>query len=124
MDDVRTRVVDLVDRMTGDGAEPVFLVADLFGAEVIYRTQGPVSFERFMGSVIDAVSSCTNSVDAFACSETRIVAVLAGVTRIRTFSFIDKLQHVLPLLSQSFDCDLDPQFDLIAYDPKAGAAGI
>jgi hypothetical protein len=48
--------------------------------------------------------------------EERIVAILAGFDRLRTFAMIEKLRRGLPLLAQSFDCFLRPEFDVLEYD--------
>ena len=124
MDDFRSQLTALIDEMVAAGQEPSFLVADLQGIDHIKKAHGEESFEKFRAAAVDAITSAGRGCDAFTYGDDRIVAVLAGFGRLQTFSMIDKLRRGLPLLAQSFDCMLTPQFDILEYDASAGAGGV
>jgi hypothetical protein len=45
-------------------------------------------------------------------------------TRLKTFSLIDKLRRTIPLVGQSFDCFLRPNFDVLEYDDATGIGAL
>ena len=123
MDDFRSQIATTIDAMTELSIEPVFVVIDLWGAEDVKRVLGPESMQQLRDGAIDSVANtCGGAV--FAYTEFRLVAILPGPTRLKTFALIQKLTHALPLLGQSFDCILRPDFDVLDYDPQGGVAGI
>ena len=124
MDDFRSQLTALIDEIVAAGQQPSFLVADLQGIDYIKRAHGQESFDTFRGAAVDAITSAGHGCDAFTYGDDRIVAVLAGFGRLQTFSMIDKLRRSLPLLAQSFDCMLAPEFDLLEYDASTGVGGI
>jgi len=124
MDDFRSQLSSLVDAMLEQGVEPVFLVVDLPGIEQIKRSHGADSLAMFRQTAIDAVVSAGHGCDAFSYGEERLVAILPGFDRLKTFAIIEKLRRGLPLLAQSFDCYLRPDFDVLEYDPATGIAGL
>jgi hypothetical protein len=124
MDDFRSQLTALIDEIVAAGQEPSFLVADLEGIDHIKKAHGAESFDKFRGAAVDAITSAGRGCDAFTYGDDRMVAVLVGFGRLQTFSMIDKLRRSLPLLAQSFDCTLAPQFDIIEYDAEAGVGGI
>ncbi len=124
MDDFRSQLAAAVDAMLEQGVQPVFLVADLSGIAHIKRMHGADSLATFRQAAIDAIVSAGHGCEAFSYGEERIVAILAGFDRLRTFAMIEKLRRGLPLLAQSFDCFLRPEFDVLEYDEAAGVAGL
>jgi hypothetical protein len=121
MEDFRAQLRDLIEALQAEGVTPAFLVVDLPGAEEIKRVQGPDSMERFKDGAIRAVVSATGGADAFTYGDERVVVVLgAGWERLKTFALIQKLRRVMPMLGQSFDCYIAPEFDVIEYDPATG----
>jgi hypothetical protein len=124
MDDFRTRLSPLVDAMLSASIAPVFLVVDLVGAEYIKRQSGPESLGKFHEAAVDAVASASRGGAALSYGEDRIVGILPGHDRLKTFAIIEKLRRALPMLGQSFDCILQPEFDVLEYDAVAGIAGL
>jgi hypothetical protein len=123
MDDFRTQLKTVIDAMAETGIEPVFLVIDLWGAEDVKRNQGAESLQKFRDATMDAMTNACGG-EAFAYGEYRVVGILPGPTRLKTFALIQKLQRALPLLGQSFDCILHPEFDVLEYDATSGVAGV
>jgi hypothetical protein len=124
MNDFRSQLGAVIDEMVAQNIEPVFLVVDLEGIDYIKRIHGVESVEKFREAAIGTITSAGRGCDAFTYGEDRIVAILAGFDRLRTFALIDRLRRALPLLSQSFDCVLQPDFDVLEYDAKTGVAGV
>jgi GGDEF domain-containing protein len=124
MEDFRTQLTACIDAILAEGSTPVFLVVDLEGAAQIKRTYDLDALDRFRAAASDAVSSAGGGCDTFTYGEERIIAVLAGVDRLKSFSIADKLRRGLPLLGQSFDAILHVEFDFIDYDPATGVAGL
>ncbi len=125
MDDFRTQLRGVIEEMVAAGIEPVFLVCDLDGTDYIKRTHGIESLNTFLESAITAVVSASEGADAFTYGESRIVVILGtGYDRLKTFALIQKLRRVIPLLGQSFDCFLRPEFDVIEYDEQTGVSGV
>ena len=124
MDDFRTQLSAVIDEMLARGVEPVFMVVELEGMEDIKRTQGAESVEKFRAGAIGAITTAGHGCDAFSYGEDRIVAVLGGFDRLRTFAMADKLRRGLPFLAQSFDCTIQPEFEILEYDASTGVAGL
>ena len=124
MDDFRTQLNAIVEPILTEGIEPVFLVVDLIGAEYMKRQHGAESLEKFHTAAADAISGAAHGGAAISYGEGRIVAVLPGHDRLKTFALIEKLRRALPMLSQSFDCVLQPEFDVLEYEPGTGIAGV
>ena len=124
MDDFRSNLTTAVDELTTAGKEPVLLVVELVGIEDIKRTQGIASFEKFRTSAAEAVSGAAEDCATFTYGETRIGALLPGYARLKTFALIERLKRALPLLAQSYDCTIAPEFDLAEYSPETGVAGL
>jgi hypothetical protein len=124
MDDFRSQLAAVVDDMLAQGVQPMFLVADLAGVEHIKRVHGIESLATFREAAIGAIVSAGQGCEAFSYGEERIVAILAGFDRLKTFAMIDKLRRGLPLLAQSFDCHLRPEFDVVEYDASTGIPGL
>ncbi len=124
MDDFRTQLTAVIDGLLARGAEPVFLVVDLPGVDYIKKTHGEESLAKFKDAATNAIASAGRGCDAFSYGEDRIVAILEGFDRLRTFAMADKLRRGLPFLAQSFDFILQPEFDILEYDPLQGVAGL
>jgi hypothetical protein len=124
MDDFRSQLSSLVDAMMAEGVQPVFLVVDLDGIEQIKRTHDAESVATFRQTAIGAVVSAGHGCEAFSYGDERVVAILPGFDRLKTFAVIEKLRRGLPLLAQSFDCYLRPEFDVLEYDAAAGIPGL
>ncbi len=124
MEDFRTQLTACIDGILAEGSTPVFLVVDMEGAGQIKRTYDLEALDRFRDAACNAVSSAGGGCDVFTYGEERIIAVLEGVDRLKSFSIADKLRRGLPLLGQSFDAILHVEFDFIDYDPVTGVAGL
>ncbi len=124
MDDFRTQLSQVLDAMLAAGTEPVLLVVDLVGAEYIKRQHGAESLATFQAATADAIVGAAPGAAALPYGEGRIVGVLPGHSRLKTFALIDKLSRALPMLAQSFDCILQPEFDVLEYDPATGIASV
>ena len=123
MDDFRSQLNEIVDAMLEQNIEPVVLVVDLWGSEYIKRHRGAESADQFR----EAAGNCITNIcggGAFVYGEQRIVGVMPAPNRIKTFAFIQKLQRSLPLVAQSYDCILQPEFDVLEFEPSGGVAGI
>jgi len=124
MDDFRTQLTALVDEILAAGVQPVFLVVDLLGALEIKRTHDAETLDRFRQTAADAIHTAGDNCETFSYGDERVVAVLTGMDRLRSFAMVEKLRRSLPLLAQSFDCALQPDFDFIEYDERAGVSGL
>ena len=125
MDEFRSQLRDLIDSFAAEGVVPTFIVVDLEGADQIKSAQGRESLDKFKEATIRAVVSATNGADSFTYGDDRVVAVLgAGWDRLRTFAMIEKLRRTIPLLGQSFDCYLRPEFDVFEYDEQGGIGAV
>ncbi|MEX2246913.1 MAG: hypothetical protein WEC75_09505 [Dehalococcoidia bacterium] len=125
MDDFRNQLAAVVDAMRAAGTLPAFLIIDLEGAGELKRIHGVESLDKFRDATVNAVSAAAGGCDTFTYGDARIVVILdAGFDRLKTFALIDRLRRALPFLSQSFDCLLTPEFDVIEYDEEQGVAGI
>ena len=124
MDDFRSQLTTVIDEMLARGMEPVFLVVDLPGIDYIKKAHGDESLVKFKDAATNAISSAGRGCDAFSYGEDRIVAILEGFDRLRTFAMADKLRRGLPFLAQSFDVVLVPEFDILEYDRLQGVAGL
>jgi hypothetical protein len=126
MDDFRSQLTALIDHIRDLGDQPLFLIVDLEGAEEIKRTRGVDSLEQFKQSAITIVSQATEGADAFTYGDESLVAILtaAQFDRLKTFALIQKLRRSIPLLGQSYDCFLRPEFDVLEYDPQSGVPGL
>jgi hypothetical protein len=124
MDDFRTELTALVDAMRADGIEPAFLVVDLDGIDYLKRSRGSESADNFRLAATGAISAAAGDCDTFSYGDERVVAILPGFSRLKTFALIDRLQRALPLLGQSYDCALRAAFDVLEYDAAQGVPGI
>jgi hypothetical protein len=124
MEDFRTQLSACIDEMLAQGLQPVFLVVDLEGAGQIKRMYDAEALERFRESACSAISSAGGDCDTFSYGEERIIAVLAGIDRLKSFAIAEKLRRGMPLLGQSFDAALHVEFDFIDYDAATGIPGL
>ena len=126
MEDFRAQLGEVIEHMTEAGARPLFLVCDLDGIADMKKTHGAESVTKFHQAAIAALVNAANGADAFTYGEARIVAILDGreYDRLRTFALIQKLRRVIPMLGQSFDAFLQPEFDAIEYDAQTGLGGV
>ena len=126
MEDFRSQLGQVLDTMIAGGQTPMFLVCDLDGVEDMKKTHGPESLEKFHQAAIAAMVSTTGGADAFTYGETRLVAILVAedYDRLKTFALIQKLRRVIPMLGQSFDAFLQPDFDVIEYDAESALSGV
>lgn len=126
MDDFRQQLTAVLDTFLAEGGEPIFLVVDLEGVGDIKDAHGEESLRKFKLAAVDAVVAATRGADAFTYGEDRVVAILDGrdYDRLRTFALIQKLRKAIPLLGQSFDCFLRPDFDTIEYRADVGVSGL
>ncbi|HEU5479259.1 MAG TPA: hypothetical protein VFU90_05470 [Candidatus Tumulicola sp.] len=124
MDDFRTELTAVVDEMRAAGIEPTFLVVDLDGIGYVKQARGAESADTFRASATDAIAAAAGGCDTFRYGEERIVAILPGYTRLKTFALIERLRRALPLLGQSFDCPLQVEFDVLEYDEQHGVPAL
>jgi hypothetical protein len=126
MDEFRTQLRNLIDAMRADGVEPAFLVVDLEGAaQIKIKARGIDSLDNFKDAAVRTVVNATGGADAFTYGDDRVVAILGGdFGRLKTFAVIEKLRRAIPLLGQSFDCYLRPNFDVIEYDEATGIGAL
>jgi hypothetical protein len=124
MDDFRTQLRDVIDGMLAAGVTPIFLVADLEGAAEIKRVRDQDSLDKFMQAATTAITAVAPDADTFTYGDERIVAIMPELPRLTTFALIDRLRRALPLLGQSFDCTIYPEFDVLDYDPQTGVSGL
>ena len=124
MDDFRPRLTEIVDAMLAANIEPVFLVVDLLGVEYIKRQHGVESLEKFHVAAVEAIQGASQGGAALSYGEGRIVAILPGHGRLKTFAIVEKLRRAMPMLAQSFDCILQPDFDVQEYEAGTGIGGV
>lgn len=124
MDDFRAHLEAAVDAVLAQGLKPVFLVVELGGAADIKRVHGADSVAKFREAATGAVVAAGGGCESFTYGEERVIAILPGYDRLKTFAIIEKLRRSLPYLAQSFDCFLHPEFDLIEYDLTTGIGGV
>ncbi len=110
--------------MLAAGIEPVFLVVELLGAEYLRPQLGGESLSKFHTAVADAIVSAARGGAALSYDDTCIIGILPGPDRLKTFALIEKLRRALPIQAQSFDCVLQPDFDVLEYDPGTGIGGV
>lgn len=125
MEDFRSQLKGVIDAMLAEGNTPAFLVIDLAGVEEIKRARDAESLQQFYQSAIDTVVAATHGADAFTYGEDRLVAILGpDHDRLKSFALIQKLRRAMPLLGQSYDCFLRPEFNIIEYDAATGVGGL
>lgn len=124
MDEFRAHLTAAVDALLAQGVTPVFLVVELVGAGEIKRVHGAESLATFRDTATGAVVSAGHGCESFTYGDERVVAILPGFDRLKTFAIIEKLRRGLPYLAQSFDCVLHPEFDVIEYDATLGVGGV
>lgn len=124
MDDFRAHLEAAVDTVLAQGLKPVFLVVELVGATDIRRVHGADSLAKFRETATGAIVAAGGGCDSFTYGEERVVAILPGFDRLKTFATIEKLRRGLPYLAQSFDFVLHPEFDVIEYDLTTGIGGV
>ncbi len=124
MDDFRPRLTEIVDAMLAANIEPVFLVVDLLGVEYIKRQHGVESLETFHEAAVEAIGGASQGGAALSYGEGRIIAILPGHGRLKTFAIVEKLRRAMPMLAQSFDCILQPDFDVLEYEAGTGIGGV
>ena len=124
MDDFRGHLTEAVDALLAQGVKPVFLVVELGGAGDIKRVHGADSLATFREAATGAIVAACGGCESFTYGEERVVAILPGFDRLKTFAIIEKLRRGLPYLAQSFDCMLHPEFDVIEYDLSTGIGGV
>ena len=78
----------------------------------------------FRDAACGAIEGASQGGAALAYGEGRIVGILPGHSRLKTFAIIEKLRRALPMLAQSFDCILQPDFDVLEYAEGTGIAGV
>lgn len=124
MDDFRAQLSQAVDAMLTKNIEPVFLVVDLIGVEYMKRQHGVEGLDKFRDAACGTIEGASQGGAALAYGEGRIVGILPGHSRLKTFAIIEKLRRALPMLAQSFDCILQPDFDVLEYEEGTGIAGV
>lgn len=124
MDDFRAALALQVDALLAEGVEPIFLFVDLVGAEQLRLSRDTEALPRFRETCMATLSGAAGDAPTFAYGDTRIVALLGGYDRLKTFALIEKMRRTIPLLSQSYDTIVMPEFDTIEYDESAGITGI
>ncbi len=124
MDDFRAQLSHVVEAMIAANVEPVFLVVDLIGVEYVKRQHGAESLDKFHEAASGAIEGASQGGTAISYGEGRIVGILPGHGRLKTFAIIEKLRRALPMLAQSFDCILQPDFDVLEYEEGTGIAGV
>ncbi len=124
MDDFRAHLEAAVDAVLAQGLKPVFLAVELGGAADIKRVHGADSLLKFREAASGAIVAAGGGCEYFTYGEERVVAILPGFDRLKTFAIIEKLRRGLPYLAQSFDCVLHPEFDVVEYDLATGIGGV
>ena len=125
MDDFRKELTAVVEELVAAGATPIFLMVDLVGAEYLRQSaKDPEALSRFRETCMASLSGAAGNASVFSYGEIRIVAILQGFDRLKTFALVEKMRRTLPLLAQSFDVLLQPEFDTIEFEPAAGVAGV
>lgn len=125
MDDFRRELTALVDGLLAEGTVPMFLMVDLVGAEHLrHSAKDPGALTRFRETCMASLSGAAGNTDVFSYGEIRIVGILRGFDRLKTFALVEKMRRTLPLLGQSFDVILQPEFDTIEFDAATGVTGV
>ncbi len=126
MEDFRSQLAAVIDAMVTQGGQPLFIIAALDGAEQMRAAHGAESLTKFKQAATDAVVSATAGADTFTYGDEKIVVILDGAAydRLKTFALIQRLRRVIPLLGQSFDCFLRPEFDVLEYSREVGVGGL
>lgn len=124
MDDFRKELTALIDGLLAEGQAPLFLMVDLVGAEYLRQSSDREALQNFRDACIAALSSAGQDAQTFSYGDIRIVAILHGFDRLKTFALVEKMRRMLPLLAQSFDCVLAPEFDTLEYDERTGVSGL
>jgi hypothetical protein len=124
MDDFRKQLAAAIEGVLADGVAPLFLVIDLVGAETLRRPNNTETLDRFRDTCMSSLSSAAGDAETFSYGEIRIVAILQGFDRLKTFALVEKMRRMLPLLAQSYDCPLAPEFDTIEFDQATGVSGL
>lgn len=124
MDDFRKELSAHIDALLAEGSAPIFLMVDLVGAEQLRRSSDPEALANFRDACMASLSNASQGSQVFSYGEIRIVAILHGFDRLKTFALVEKMRRMLPLLSQSFDCVLAPEFDTLEYDERTGVSGL
>lgn len=124
MDDFRKELTALIDSLMAEGRTPMFLMVDLVGAEDLRRSSDIEALPNFRDACMASLASAAGDSQAFSYGDIRIVAILHGFDRLKTFALVEKMRRMLPLLAQSFDCILAPEFDTLEYDERTGVSGL
>jgi hypothetical protein len=124
MDDFRKELTALVDGLLAQGITPMFLMIDLVGAESLRSSRDTESLPRFRETCMASLSAAAADAATFSCGDVRVAAILCNFDRLKTFALIEKMRRMLPLLGQSFDCTISPEFDTIEYDALSGVPGV
>jgi hypothetical protein len=125
MDDFRRELTSLVDGLVAAGIMPMFLMVDLNGAEHLrISSNDPGALTRFRETCMDSLSGAASKAEVFSYGDLRIIAVLPGFDRLKTFALVERMRRALPLLAQSFDVLIQPEFDTIEFDEASGVAGV
>lgn len=124
MDDFRRELTAVLDGLVAEGITPMFLMVDLVGAEVLRHSRDLESLDRLRETCMASLSSAAGNAETFSYGDIRVIAILRGYDRLKTFALVEKMRRMFPLLAQSFDCILAPEFDTIEYDESTGVAGV
>ena len=124
MNDFRHELTSVVDELVAQGGEPIFLMVDLVGAEVLRQSKDLESLARLRETCMASLSSAANNAPTFSYGDIRVIAILQGYDRLKTFALIEKMRRMFPLLAQSFDFVLAPEFDTIEFDQRTGVSGV
>lgn len=124
MDDFRKELTALIDGLMAEGRTPMFLMVDLVGAEELRRSSDAEALPNFRDACMASLSGAARDAQTFSYGDIRIVAILHGFDRLKTFALVEKMRRMLPLLAQSFDCILVPEFDTLEFDERTGVNGL
>ena len=124
MDDFKSQLAAAIEDLQAQGKEPLFLAVDLNGIDQIKREHSADAARRFRQAAIDAINWTAHAYGCFTYGEVCVIAVIPGLGRLRTFAVIEKLRRSLPLLAQSYDCSMQPSFDVLGYEEADGVAGL
>jgi hypothetical protein len=124
MNDFRHELSGAIDQLIAEGKEPMFLMVDLVGAEVLRASKDIDSLNHLRETCMASLSSAANNAPTFSYGDMRIIAILQGYDRLKTFALVEKMRRTIPLLAQTYDCTLAPEFDTIEYDEGTGVAGV
>jgi hypothetical protein len=124
MEDIRDPLRAACDEILGRGETPVVVVMDLPGAGVIRHQRDDASLRDFHAAVGASFVAAARGGAWLPVSDERVIGVLPACERLRLFALIGKLERSLPLVAQSYDCELVPEFDSVEYDERTGLAGL